>query len=394
MAATFKSMSAPANRLAQASKKQHRFGVSLMESLPQAPPPRLSVVLPNFNHGAYIGRALNALLAQDVLPDEVVVIDDASRDSSAAIIREYSEKHPCIHPIFNSENRGVVGALQQGLAIARGTYVYLAAADDWVTPGFFARSLKLLTEHQQADLACADAILVDGHTGEFRGYRPVIRPSFHSRFVDPAAARQLLAKTDNWIWTGSALFRRAAVLAAGGLDPDLRSFADGFLARKIALTSGFCYTPQVGLHCSLFSTGFSQALLLDRDQARALGEKAIAKMSDDPEFPQWYPSVFRRRWHFAVARLALESYPRHKTLLVEMGSRTPFERRVLGLAIELPVRRLAHTVALFLLWRRWRPHSLVRLAMTALQRLFEGRPERDQEARISLGHGDGRLGTH
>src|ERR1700732_3541514 len=133
-----------------------------MNSILQAPPPRLSVVLPNFNHGAYIARALNALLAQDVLPDEVVVIDDASRDSSAAIIREYSEKHPCIRPIFNSENRGVVRALQQGLGVARGTYVNFAAADDWVMPGFFARSLKLLGEHQQAQMSCADAVLVDG----------------------------------------------------------------------------------------------------------------------------------------------------------------------------------------------------------------------------------------
>ncbi len=355
-----------------------------MGSLLQAPPPRLSVVLPNFNHGAYVARALNALLAQDVLPDEVFVIDDASSDSSATIIREYSEKHPCIHPIFNSENRGVVRALQQGLGVARGTYVYFAAADDWVTPGFFARSLKLLGEHQQADMACADAILVDGRTGEFRGYRPVIRPRFDAGLVDPAAARRLLAKTDNWVWTGSALFRRAAVLAAGGLDPELRSFADGFLARKILLTSGFCYTPKIGLHCSLFSTGFSHSLILDPDQGRTLVEIAIKKMSDDPEFPAWYPAVFRRRWHFAVARLALESYPRHKTLLVEMGSRSPFERGLLGLVIELPIRRLAHTAALFLLWRRWRPHSLVRLAMTALQRLFEGRPEEASQLRTTL----------
>ena len=348
------------------------------------------MVLPNYNHGPYVGRALDALLAQDVLPDEVIVIDDASHDSSASIIREYSEKHPRIHSIFNSENRGVVAALRQGLGLARGTYVYFAAADDWVAPGFFARSLKLLDQYRQADMACADAILVDGHTGEFSGHRPIIRPSFHLGFVDPAAALRLLARTDNWIWTGSALFRTAAVLAAGGLDPDLRSFADGFLARKIALTSGFCYTPQVGLYCSLFSTGFSHALLLDRDQGRELAEIAIKKISDDPSFPAWYPSVFRRRCHFAVARLALEGYPRHNELLLEMGSRSPLERRVLGLAIGLPTRRLAHTAALFLLWRRWRPHSLVRLAMTALQRFFEGRPEEAAQLRTSLGREDDR----
>ena len=47
----------------------------------------LSVILPNYNHGALIPRALSALLGQDLLPIEIIVIDDASTDDSPAIIK-------------------------------------------------------------------------------------------------------------------------------------------------------------------------------------------------------------------------------------------------------------------------------------------------------------------
>src|SRR5881396_1374075 len=131
-----------------------------------------SVILPNCNHAAYIGRALNALLAQEVGPDEIIVIDDASHDTSMAILQDYAAKHPRIRLVVNRENRGVIPVLQQGLEIARGDYVYFGAADDWVMPGFFSLALDFLGAYQQAGLFCADAVAIDGITEEFKGYRP------------------------------------------------------------------------------------------------------------------------------------------------------------------------------------------------------------------------------
>jgi len=254
------------------------------------------------------------------------------------------------------------------LDIARGTYVYFAAADDWVTSDFFARTLQLLREHPRAGLACSDAILVDGYTLQVKGNRPTIRPCFQTGFVSPAAVRRLLKSTDNWIWTGSAIFRRSAILTAGGLDPALKSFADGYLVRKIALTSGFCYAPTVNLYCSLFSESVSQSLVFDPRQSGQLLEIAINKMSRDPAFPAWYPLLFRRRWIFGIARHTLENYPQHKALLLEIAPRSQFQRTLLDLSFTLPNRRIARVATLALLWWLWRPFSLIQLAMTALLR--------------------------
>ncbi len=118
-------------------------------------------------------------------------------------------------------------------------------------------------------------ILVDGHTGEFSGHRPIIEAQLPPR-ICRSRRRVAVCLQEPTIGSGpgARYFEPQAVLAAGGLDPDLRSFADGFLARKIALTSGFCYTPQVGLSRSLFSTGFSRALLLGpRPRSAGTGRK-------------------------------------------------------------------------------------------------------------------------
>jgi len=63
--------------------------------------------------------------------------------------------------------------------------------------------------------------------------------------IDAAGVNELLRSTDNWILTGSAVFRRECVIWAGGFDPRLSSFADGFVARKIALRYGFYFEPKI-----------------------------------------------------------------------------------------------------------------------------------------------------
>ena len=111
-------------------------------------------------------------------------------------------------------------------------------------PGFFVRALDLLERHPAAGLFCGEALLVDGVTDRPIGVRPPVRPLRRAGFVDPARTRALLARIDNWILTGSAVFRRDAVVALGGFDARLGSFADGYLARKVALTHGFCFAPR------------------------------------------------------------------------------------------------------------------------------------------------------
>jgi glycosyltransferase involved in cell wall biosynthesis len=100
---------------------------------PQKPPPdavTLSAIVPNYNHGRYIGRAIGALLSQERVPDQIVIVDDASNDDSLAIIKGLAARSPRITVISQPVNMGTNAALRKGLEIANSRYILLAGADD------------------------------------------------------------------------------------------------------------------------------------------------------------------------------------------------------------------------------------------------------------------------
>src|SRR5579864_5922652 len=156
-----------------------------------AMPPTLSVVVPNCNHAKFIGRALAALLSQERVADEIIVIDDGSTDDSVAVIARIAAEAPAIRLLRNPGNVGVIPTLQRGLEAARGKYVYFAASDDWVLPGFFALALRRLEAEPDTGLFCGEAILIDGHTSRPIAVRPAVRPRMRGGRVDAAGTQAL-----------------------------------------------------------------------------------------------------------------------------------------------------------------------------------------------------------
>jgi glycosyltransferase involved in cell wall biosynthesis len=331
----------------------------------------LSVVLPNYNHARLIARAVEALLNQQLRPDEIIVVDDGSTDDSASVIAQLATGSPQIKVLTNAGNQGVVKALARGLAATRGAYVYLAAADDFVCPDFFSLAVATLDRHPDIDLFCAEAILVDGLTGEPIGMRPPVRPLYRSGHIDAEGARRLLARADNFILTGSAVFRREAIARAGGLDESLGSFADGYLSRKIALTSGFCYAPRPVATWWVLPDSYSRRSALDVAGAQAMLDVATARLASDPVFPKWYAPLFGARWRFATARLALLSQPINAAVLLAMAPRGRLERGLLQGLLALPAG-LARIAIMAWLWLRLHPTTLFGLLRTSLARIYDG----------------------
>src|ERR1700693_4007863 len=165
--------------------------------------PTLSVVLPNYNHGKFVGRALAALLTQERAADEIIVIDDGSTDDSVTVIERIAATAPAIRLLRNPGNIGVIPTLQRGLEAARGKYVYFAASDDWIFPGFFALALRRLEADPDSGLFCGEAMLIDGRTNRPFAVRPAVRPRMRAGRIDAARTAKLLRTTDNWILTGS-----------------------------------------------------------------------------------------------------------------------------------------------------------------------------------------------
>jgi hypothetical protein len=174
---------------------------------------------------------------------------------------------------------------------------------------------------------------------------------------------------DHWILSVVAAYRRAPLMAAGGLDEALGAFCDSFLARQLALRHGFVFVRQVLGTWYVQAESYSRATSRDTSALHRLVGLARQQIesAEGNGFPAGYGAVFDRRARFAAARLALEDAKLDTNLVVALA-RLPWPGRLaLRAALALPGKagRLAALVTLAI-WLR--PTSLVGLAATALRR--------------------------
>jgi glycosyltransferase involved in cell wall biosynthesis len=109
--------------------------------------PEVSVVIPLYNKGPYIARALNSVLAQTFQDFEVIVVDDGSTDDGAAVVRGFDD--PRIR-LIQQENRGVSAARNRGIEAARAELVAFLDADDEWLPRHLMTVLRLRDRYPEA----------------------------------------------------------------------------------------------------------------------------------------------------------------------------------------------------------------------------------------------------
>lgn len=195
-----------------------------------------SVVIPAHNAAPFIADAIESVRRQTRAAWELVVVDDASTDETAATVRALEE--PRLTLLAQERNRGVSAARNRGLAAASGEYVLFLDADDWLMPDALERLIGALAAHPEAAAAYGEAVCADASG---RAYGTGQRPLFHRR-PSGEVAEALLAH--NFVVTPGVLCARtAAVRAAGGFDESVRVAEDWVLWCALARRGPFHYVP-------------------------------------------------------------------------------------------------------------------------------------------------------
>lgn len=115
----------------------------------------VSVIVPAFNYGRFVGETLESLRAQTHDTWECIVVDDGSTDDTAGVVKAWSERDPRIR-YLRQPNRGQPSARNLGLRSAGGGYVQLLDADDLIEPDKLALQVEFLEHHPEADLVYGD----------------------------------------------------------------------------------------------------------------------------------------------------------------------------------------------------------------------------------------------
>lgn len=246
---------------------------------------KYSVIIPVYNAEGTLERCLNSLCGQPFPDAELLLIDDGSTDSSAAICRRYAASDPRVR-FLQKENGGVSSARNLGLNMARGEYILFVDSDDYVKPDYFA---LLETADPRGEY---DYMLFP--YDRFDGIREARRslPTFASR--DPEKVESMLAHAYSRKWTNAPWAKRyrRSILEENGIrfHTDLPIAEDTlFNLQYLLRCRSLCIGPEAVYTVSLENPGsLSRKPLAHRQELLALAERemeaAIAAAPISPRF--------------------------------------------------------------------------------------------------------------
>jgi glycosyltransferase involved in cell wall biosynthesis len=123
--------------------------------------PKVSVIMSVYNGEKYLAEAIESILGQSFRDFEFIIIDDASRDDSCKILKEYKEKDDRIILLKNEKNLGLTKSLNIAIQKAKGDYVARMDADDISLENRFAEQVDFLEKNNDIDLIGGDVDFID-----------------------------------------------------------------------------------------------------------------------------------------------------------------------------------------------------------------------------------------
>lgn len=194
---------------------------------------RISAVIPAYNAGKHIERALLSVREQTYPVAEVIVVDDGSTDDTSAVVAQFGGNVVYVR----QQNAGPAAARNRGIELASSPWLAFLDADDFWVPEKIATQVALIERHPTLAMVASDMTEVD-ETGRVLVESMLQKAGLREHFTvlagapDPDALR-LLVHT-NYVPTGTVLARTELVRSLGGFPPSIRYGEDLVLWASIA----------------------------------------------------------------------------------------------------------------------------------------------------------------
>ena len=270
------------------------------------------MLLPVYNGAGTLRQALDSILAQDLADFELLVVDDASTDASAAIIREYAERDDRIAAVLHARNVGLAETLNEGLRSHA-----MSSSRGWTR--MTRRSRRGYESQQASSWQSIRESSPPGATSSSWAAlqaRPARRTSLRRR----SEIAGVLPR-ENCLYHPSVMLRRTEVLEAGGYRGEFKNAEDYELWLRLARVHDLANVPQALLRYR-FSLG---GMTLSRKWEQLFYVHLALEMNRDSKVSI---GVARRR-----AREATEAVDR-RSFMTQVARGTAMELSRLGLAPE------------------------------------------------------------
>lgn len=194
---------------------------------------QFSVIIPLYNKAPYIEKALRSVMSQTFTDYEIIVVDDGSRDDSAAIAEKVLQEFSTQNKLIRQENAGVSMARNNGVASSHGDFLCFLDADDWWAPTFLEEMSKLIEEYPEAGIFGTNYTIVNETKHKTRVAPIGVESGFEKGFINYC---QVYSKTLAMpLWTGAVTIPRAIFNEMQGFPKGIKLGEDFMLWVRIAL---------------------------------------------------------------------------------------------------------------------------------------------------------------
>jgi GT2 family glycosyltransferase len=209
--------------------------------------PVVSVVIPSYNHAAFIAEAVNSVLTQSLRDLELIVVDDGSTDASLNVLAGFSDPRV---KIISQANQGAHAAINRGLREASGKYLAILNSDDVYYPRRLEKAIKALEADPQVGLVGSYIEIVDtegktlGVKHSYQNCSPWLLETPEESFRAVDDLRAALLTENYWATTSNYVFPRTWFERIGEFLP-LRYAHDWDFALRMAKVARMVMLPEV-----------------------------------------------------------------------------------------------------------------------------------------------------
>jgi len=251
--------------------------------------PIVTVIIPTYNRGYVVHRAINSILNQSFSDFEILVVDDGSTDDTCKVADSFKDNR--IRYIYKP-NGGVSSARNAGMAQATGKYIAFLDSDDTWPPDFLKVMTKKLEQNQEYGLAYTSTTVINDE--KFKNGQPL---HITKRYVSGSITKELFK--NSIVWPMAVLIRRD-ILNDFGFDEALKNSDDNDAFLRLSLRTKFLFVSDIIVSRYSSPDAHSKAAIVTGscNRARSL-ERFYFKLSGDKVVPRKFAfkkisSVYRR----------------------------------------------------------------------------------------------------
>ena len=286
---------------------------------------KITIQMPNFNHGHYLQETINSIRQQTYQNWELLIVNDGSTDNSGEILESYAAIDDRIKIYHFPENRGLIESINFLESVSTGELLHPNGADNpLASDTFFEKSINLFDKYKDIAIVFALTAGVDEANNVVGKWGA---PKEKAEYLTPHDGIREFFLSD-YISGESVIIKRSPYLIYGAIDRDLGPLSDVFINEALVALHGGAYLDEVVSYTRLDPNSFgrSQSLVEMIVQAARMEKKFMALPLSIPPEAAWI-NAYRTRKLIDILNLnhkhnlsktidqllgAIEGWPRYR----------------------------------------------------------------------------------